>query len=141
MKNLTSVEYRFKFEIGDNYGPEVAGKMFAILGNPEKTKAIIGETLGYKTFFEAISHQEDDYISHHYDTFEFSANDSLDEFDDSYTVSLPYHEELSLDVVKSLYLDVIAPVFSHVSEKIKSVGIYYVVREYTETIEDVFFIK
>jgi hypothetical protein len=141
MKSLKSVEYTFKFDIGDNYGPNVAGKMFAILSDPEKTKSIIGETLGYKTFFEAISHQEDDYVSYQHETFEFFANESLDENDNSYTVGLPYHEELSLDVVKSLYLDVIAPVFAHLSEQIKPTGVYSIKKEYTETVEDVFFIR
>lgn len=141
MKSLKGVEYSFKFNIGNNYGPEVADKMFAILGSPEKTKAIIGETLGYKTFFEAISHQEDDYVIHRYVTFEFFANENLDEDDNSYTVGLPYHEELSLDVVKSLYLEVISPVFAHLSEQIKPTGVYCIKKEYIETVEDIFLIN
>lgn len=133
---LEKVEYTFQFSIGDNDIDDVRDSLDELLLSPEQTKEIVGETLGYSTVWQKVikTSRDGEKI---YDYVDLTAD--IDFFSNSeeqvHIIGFSYTEELTQEVLKSIYHELFTPLLKNISPEIKALGCLKTFREYSESEE------
>ncbi len=134
MRYLKNVQYTFGFTTTDGLNFETPSEnVFIALRDPEKIKRILKDTTTYDKHFNIITHQEDDFTCHLYDTIEF-IND-FDDIDDENAFLIGFETSTTMleQDLKDIYNNVFIPLFSVLSDKVKPTGRILSYKEYVET--------